>query len=226
MLWMKAWLETRWRLLYALAIPGVVIAFRHLTSVQDAQRMMGAMAVLLMFGAVYTAGAGIRTQAAFSGTKNLHGSMYYTLSLPVSRLRLLAVRAGAGLVETAGVNLILISALWLKFPLVRAGSTPVDLFELVVAAIVCTACVHFVSVLFATVVDDAWQIWGSILVVGVAWWAVARLSLPPSVDIFRFMSDASPLITHRLPWPAMAVSLIVSAMLFFTALKIVQIREY
>lgn len=138
MLWMKAWLETRWRLLYALAIPGVVVASRHLTSVQDAHRMMGAMAVLLMFGAVYTAGAGIRTQPAFSGTKNLHGSMYYTLSLPVSRLRLLAVRAGAGLLETAGSILILISACWLKFPLVRAGSTPVDLLELVVAAIVCT----------------------------------------------------------------------------------------
>lgn len=40
------------------------------------------------------------------------------------------------------------------------------------------------------------------------------------------MSDASPLITHKLPWPAMAVSLIVSAILFFTALKIVQTREY
>jgi hypothetical protein len=102
----------------------------------------------------------------------------------------------------------------------------VDLLELVVAAIVCTACVYFVSVVFSTFLDDAPKIWGSILVVGVAWWAVARLSLPPSADLFRFMSDASPLITHRLPWPAMAVSLIVSAILFFTALKIVQTREY
>jgi hypothetical protein len=90
--------------------------------------MMGAMTVFVMFGAVYLAGAGIRTQPAFSGTKSLHGSMYYTLSLPVSRFRLLAVRAGAGLLEMAGVILILVSVSWLKFPLVRGTSTPADLF--------------------------------------------------------------------------------------------------
>jgi hypothetical protein len=67
---------------------------------------------------------------------------------------------------------------------------------------------------------------GGMFAVGAAWWAVARLSLPASADIFRFMSDGSLLITHRLPWPAMAISLVVSAILFLAALKIVQTREY
>jgi hypothetical protein len=223
---MKARLETRWRLLYAFAIPGVVVAVRHLTSVEDARRMMGAMEVLLLFGAVFLGGAGIRTQPAFTGTKSLHGSMYYTLSLPVSRFRLLAVRAGAGLLEMAGVILIVISVSWLKFPLMRGTSTPVDLLKLVLAAIVCTACCYFFSVVLATFLDEIWQIWGSVFVIGLSWWAVAQLSLAPSVDIFCFMGEASPLMTHKLPWPAMAVSLIVSAVLFLAALKVVQTREY
>ena len=42
------------------------------------------------------AGAGIKTQAAFQTVKGLHGSTYFTLSLPVSRFRLLAIRAGIG----------------------------------------------------------------------------------------------------------------------------------
>jgi hypothetical protein len=128
--------------------------------------------------------------------------------------------------ETAGVILILISVLWLKFPLVRGTSTPVDLLELFLAALFCTACCYFVSVLLATFLDDAWQIWGSILVIGLAWGAVAKLSLPPSADIFRFMGDASPLITHRMPWTAMGISILASAALFFASLKIVQTREY
>lgn len=226
MLWMKAWLETRWRLVYALAIPGLVLAFRHLVSVEDAHRMMEAMSVLLTFGAVYVAGAGIRTQPVFSGTRNLHGSMYYTLSLPVSRFRLLAVRAAAGLFEMAGVTLVVLCLAWLKFPLVRADTTPADLLKLVFAAIACIAFCYFISVLLATFLDDAWQIFGSTFVIGAVWWAVAQLSLPRSVDPFRFMGDASPLVTHTLPWPAMTISLMLSAILFFAALRIVQTREY
>jgi hypothetical protein len=64
------------------------------------------------------------------------------------------------------------------------------------------------------------------LVIGIAWWIVTRLALPPTVDVFRFMGEASPLFTHRLPWPAMTVSLFASAILFLASLKIVQTREY
>jgi len=50
--------------------------------------------------------------------------------------------------------------------------------------------------------------------------------LPPSSNVFRFGADASPLITHTLPLPAMAVSLVASVVLLLTASKIVQTREF
>ena len=229
MLWMKAWFETRWRLLYALGLPLSALALRvpgGIGSTKDARTTMFAMSFFLVFAAVYLAGAGVRTQSSFQMTKGLHGSTYFTLSLPVSRFRLLAVRTGFGLLEMAGINAVVIALAWSLFPFVRANSTPLDLLEAILAAIVCTTCFYLVSVFAATFLGELWHIWTSLLVVCCAWWAVARLALTPSVDIFRFLGDASPLITHTLPWPAIGISVFVSAILFLAAFKIVQTREY
>lgn len=229
MLWMKAWLETRWRLLFALGLPLATLVLRAtggLTSPQDADRMMGAMSFFSIFAAVYLAGAGVRTQAAFQRMQGLYGSTYFTLSLPVGRFRLLAVRAGFGLMEITGINVAVIGTAWSLFPLVRANSTPFDLLQLILAAVVCTTCFYFVSVVLSTFLVETWQTFGSLFLIGFAWWVVSRLGLPPSSNVFRFGADASPLVTHTLPWPAMLVSLIASAVLLLTASKIVQTREY
>jgi hypothetical protein len=58
------------------------------------------------------------------------------------------------------------------------------------------------------------------------WLVVSRISPPPRVNVFGFIGDASPLITHTLPWPAMAISIALSVSLFLAALKIVQTRDY
>src|ERR1043165_5803785 len=106
MLWYKAWLETRWRILMPM---GMILMMLVLPNKQGigpppptAQRLQG-FSIFWMIIPVFLAGAGIRTESAFRATKGLHGSMYFTLSLPVSRLRLLAVRTGVGLLETAAV---------------------------------------------------------------------------------------------------------------------------
>jgi hypothetical protein len=46
------------------------------------------------------------------------------------------------------------------------------------------------------------------------------------VDIVRAFGPASPLFTHRLPWSQMATSVGLSTILFVTAVRIVQSREY
>ena len=153
MLWMKAWLETRWRFLYALGLPLAMLVLRGavgLASTEDAHRMMVMLSFLSVFAAVYLAGTGIRTQSAFQATQGLHGSTYYTLSLPVTRRRLLAVRAGFGFLETAGINMAVIGSAWTLFPLVRAHSTLLNMLQSIFSAIVCTACFYFASVLLAT----------------------------------------------------------------------------
>ena len=96
MLWMKAWLEIRWRLVFSL---GVVLApFGGLyfkgggSSPDKAVIVLTLIAFLCLFCTVFLAGSGIRTQSPIQGTKGLHGSTLFTLSLPVSRFRLLSVR--------------------------------------------------------------------------------------------------------------------------------------
>ncbi len=91
---------------------------------------------------------------------------------------------------------------------------------------VCSACFYFVSGLVATVLDEMWQVYGSYIVIGIAWWVVNRLSPPPAADVFSFLGNVSPLLTHRLPWPAMTIAVLASGLLFAVSLKIVQTREY
>jgi hypothetical protein len=230
MLRMKAWLETKWRLRFAFAMGLVVLLVGQsgggLGSPEHARRMIAAIAFISTVFAINLAGDGIRTHPAFRKTKGLHGSLYFTLSLPVSRLRLLFVRARIGLLESAGVTVVIYSLAWILFPLVRGDSKPIDLLELILAAIVCSSCFYFVSVLLAIFLDDAWQIWGGTFVFGAVQGLTVHFHLPASLNLLGFAGDSSPLLTHRLPWTAMAISLCVSILLFSAALKIVQAREY
>ncbi len=98
MLWYKAWLETRWRMLMPLIMILFLVYTAH--SVAGSVRPVGpgrpapnVLQIFWMIAALTLAGSGIATEAVFQAKKGLHGSMYFTLGLPVSRLRLFAVRS-------------------------------------------------------------------------------------------------------------------------------------
>ncbi|HEX4164073.1 MAG TPA: hypothetical protein VHZ55_01245 [Bryobacteraceae bacterium] len=230
MLWMKAWLETRWRLLYAAGLPLAMLLLQlasgGLASMKAVNMAMFVISMFLVFAAVYLAGAGIRTQSGIQALPGLHGSTYYTLSLPVSRLHLLAMRTMCGLLELAAINLIILVSAWSMSAAMRAHSTPFDLLQLVFSATVCTAGFYFVSVLLAAFLSETGQIFGSFLLLGLLWLSMNRLGLPSSLNPFSFGGDASPLVTHVLPCGAMAVSVAASVILFFAAWKIIEAREY
>ena len=215
MLWTKAWLETRWRFLFAVAAPLVMFGIRLGGSVplEEARGMINATSFIWTFAAIFLAGDGIHTQPAFQATKGLHGSLYFTLSLPVSRFRLVTVRALVGLLETAVVNLVLCAAAWAAFPVVRASSTPFDLAQFLLTTFLCCVGFYGLSVLLATFLDDVWRVWIGIVVLTVLRWAAGRMP-PASFDVFRAMTDASPLVTHTMPWAAISVSLGAAAILF------------
>ena len=232
MLWMKAWLETRWRLLYGLAIPLFALSLPYLmrhpgaAPITDWRPTLGVLGFLGMFNAAYLAGAGIKTQSPFAAMKGVHGSLHYTLSLPVSRLRLLAVRAAAGFAEFAAVSGAMYGAFWLLWPAVRSSVTPFDVVANIFAAVISLAGVYFVSVLLATLLDDPWQTFGAIFVTMLVWVLSTRFPPPARYNIFGFAGSASPLIAHTLPWPAMTISLLASAILFLSAWQIAERREY
>jgi hypothetical protein len=229
MLWYKSWLEIRWRALFALSVFSLVIFLASSgkgNSLREATRMMDVLGLVFVIPAISLAGAGIKTQSASRATKCMPGSVYFTLSLPVSRLRLLLVRAGLGLMATTAIVTIICCGVWALFPALRVTAAPVDVFRAGSSIGACTSVFYFLSVVFATFLEETWQMWGTMIAVGLLRWMSVKAVLPQSLDLFHAIGVASPLLTHAMPWAAMAASLAVSAILFLIALRVVTVREY
>jgi ABC-2 type transport system permease protein len=234
-LWYKYWLETRFLALFMIAYAIFPIAL-FLVNPRAGNAPQGTSTAIqnsVAFFAVYysmipvlLAGSGIRAQAGPGTTKGLYGSTYFTLSLPVSRFRLIASRAGIGMLETAGILVIAPCAVWILFPPLRAHLTASDLMMFWVALFICGIALYFLAVLLSTVLEDPWRGFASMFGVVLLQWLLSTLPLPPAVNIFRAMGAASPLFTHTLPWATMGISLATSAVLFLVAARVVQMREY
>ncbi len=230
MLWYKGWLETRLRLLFVLGFVVVFLYMPHMhprgTTRMAVLGFQSAVPTLALMFCALLAGAGIATQAPFQATKGMHGSMLFTLSLPVSRLRLLAVRATVGWLELTGVLSLICSGLWIASPLLKTMVVPREMFEYAATLIVCSTAVYCLSVLLATFLEDQWRIWGTMIASAGVWWLSREVRLPASTDIFQAMSMGSPLMTHTMPWAAMAFAFCLATGFFLAALKIAQSREY
>ena len=230
MLWKKGWYETRTRVLIVLA---VVVVITVLTmgppppAGAGSGPLVGATTIPAMLAALLLAGAGVKTQlGGLQRSKGLHGSMYYTLSLPVKRTRLFNVRVSLGLAETAGILVLTWSALWLVNPAIRLSATPFDMFKQGVVTFFCVTVVYSLGVFFAAFLDDVYQHWATIFTVVGTFVILNRVPLPASMHAFLVLSLASPLNTHTMPWIAMTVLLGLSGMLLLIALKIVRSLEY
>jgi ABC-2 type transport system permease protein len=229
MLWHKGWLETRFRLLFALGFSALILISAYSSGGKAHFSVKTAVAIVPLLVATLSAmlaGAGIVTQPAIQATKGLHGSMMFTLSMPVSRFRLLAVRAGIGWLETVGGAAAFCCGMWTLFPVVRATTTAAEMLEYAVVLIACTSGLYLISVLLATFLDDIWRVYGTVITFGALWWLSSHAPLPAYLNVFRAMGEGSPLITHTMPWAAMAFSVGLAVVLFLAALKVVRSREY
>jgi hypothetical protein len=229
MLWFKGWLETRFRLFIPLIMTAWVLFVMH-------SRGMGAkgvitvsqfsMPVLVMMFSIILAGAGIMTQSPFRATKGLHGSMMFTVSLPVSRFRMVAVRAAIGWLESAAITGVLCAGVWRLSAAVREIATPTEMLEQAGVLIVCSSVAYFLSVVLATFLEDQWRIWGTMIAVGAMFWLSVKFSPPAAVDLIKAMGTNSPLIAHSMPWGAMGFATGLSAVFFGVAVTIARMREY
>jgi hypothetical protein len=235
MLWLKGWLETRYRLLFIAGGTTVIslMTFFHRSygsaqglSVHTMAFVSYTVPFLMMMICAMLGGAGVATQSALRASKGLHGSSLFTLSMPVSRLRLLAVRAGIGWMEVWAVTGVLCCEMWFLSPWLRSAATPAEMVGQAAALIACGSAIYYLSVLLATVLDDQWRTWGTMLIAGGLWWLCVRVPFLAPVNVFEGMGKGSPLVAHTMPWDAMAVSAGLSVVLFLAALKIVQRREF
>ena len=230
MLWYKAWLETRWRFFFLVGSIALIwllpVLVPPLSAAPASAQWVGIQlgsVLLFIFAAIYLAGAGINTQTLYSGTSGFHGSMLFTLSMPVSRVRLLFVRAGLGALQTCA--LVAILAGYAMFH--RPGTTSAPQALLYgVRAIVCTMAVYALSVLLACVLDEMWQFVGAIFVWAGVFLLQSRFTVVARISPLRGMSPASFPVTAAMPWAPLVASIVLAAALLYASVVVLQQKEY
>src|SRR5678809_1500901 len=107
MLWMKNWMETRWRVLSAIGLFGIVSVLFSLrvpegpgnAPVAPETRFaffLTTFALFFMMQAVFLCCAGVQRDVPLRASRGLHVWMRFTLSLRVGRLGLLAAGVRLG----------------------------------------------------------------------------------------------------------------------------------
>ena len=246
MLWYKAWLETRWRFLIGLAILilsviGTVLAYprvekllplvpaidtsslvgQRLKAIADlsgtyggyiwAQWLRQNMVQMLSLFAALIGTGGLLSQASGGGG-------LFTLSLPVSRDRLLGVRAATGLTEL--LVLAFLPSLLLPMLSPSVGQT----FGVGAAlahggcAFVAAAVLFSATSLLSTVFTDVWR--PPLMVCGLA--AALGVLEPFFGDLSRYslfglMDGETYFRGSGLPWLGLLASAVVSAAMLFAA---------
>ncbi|HTW78667.1 MAG TPA: hypothetical protein VME23_03880 [Terracidiphilus sp.] len=225
MLWYKAWLETRWRFGY---VAGFILGTLGIFQLVGISKQIGPglrleSTLMFCFAALYLAGSGINTQTFYSARSSFHGSMLFTLSLPVSRLRLFMVRAALGAFETCFCVCLMgaLTLVWLSGP-VSTG----QFFQYGMRVLVCTLPVFALSTLLACLLDEMWQFTGGTLLLLLVAALQIRFKFIAEFSPFRGMSLLSYPIAAPVPWGTLAVSLILSMILFFASIKVVREKEY
>ena len=226
MLWFKFWLEMRLR---ALVVLGMVLFALFSVHSQGRLQIRSGAVVLPFFRVLVPlllAGSGLRTEPVLQPMRGLHGSTNFTLSLPVSRWRVLAIRACAGLLAIAAIIFAVCCVAGVFFPEVRVSAGLSGGLIYAATLLLCSCGVYGLSTFFATFLELQYQIWAAGLVVFLVKWLVDNLGLPGFIDPFRAMGGLSPLFTHAFPWAAIGVSLGFGVLFFLAAAMVVQKREY
>jgi ABC-2 type transport system permease protein len=246
MLWYKAWLETRWRFLIGLAIltlsvTGTILGYprvvkllplipamdasneinRRIKEIGElsrsydgyvwAQWLRQNMTQMLSLFAALLGTGGLLSQASGGGG-------LFTLSLPVSRERLLGVRAATGLAELFALAFIPSLFLPLMSPAVGQHYAMADVLVYSACAFLAAAVLFSAATLLSTVFTDIWR--PALIVCGAA--TVIAIVEPFAGELSRFglfglMDGEDYFRGNGLPWLGLLVSAAVSAAMLFAA---------
>jgi hypothetical protein len=235
MLWFKAWLETRWRFVFMLgSIVMVWLAPQWLPSFGirlppgvPASRLWMAIhlgsVILYIVAANFLAGSGVNSQTTYAATSGFHGSMLFTLSLPVSRRRLLMVRAGLGALQTSVLVAIMAGYTVTQQP---GGASVFEALEYIARAIVCTMAVYALSVLMACVLDEMWQFYVATFCWIAFYLLQSRFAIISWVSPLRGMTLFSYPVTAPVPWAPIIASLALAGVFLCASMLVLQRKEY
>jgi ABC-2 type transport system permease protein len=226
MLWYKAWLETRWRFIFSIGAMLLLFLPGPLLDAPPERLWRGIQlggVLLYCFTAVFLAGAGINSQTSYAAMPGFHGSMLFTLSLPVSRRRLFFVRAGLGAIETC-IFVAMMAGVALHWT--PGGTSVAQVFAYEARAIVCTMAVYALSALLACILDEMWQFMGGCMCLGGFLMIQFRSGLVSQFSPLRGMSLWSYPATASMPWAPIIASLAITGVLVCASVLVLERKEY
>lgn len=234
MLWMKGWLETWPRVVLGFIMVGLFLAQFSIRPQQPRQPgvplvvAMGFLvgATTLAFCA-WLAGAGIASQDGLrKATRGMQGSTQFTISLPVSRLRLVGVRAAIGWLEVMFLETLFCFLTWKFHPAYTGNASLADMLRYIVTVAACASVPYFISVLLATFLDDQWRTFGTMIATAALGALPSLVTVPEWANVLRALGPGSPLVQHRMEWSLIAFSLLSVTALFAGAVTVARTREY
>ena len=253
MLWYKHWLETRWRFFIGLALLVGFSAMMVLTeplvgsALENFQDPGGRLGEFLReqveiaktydgyvwqqwFGKNLLTGwilLAILIGVGGLVTESARGTALFTLSLPVTRRRLLAVRAATGAVELALLALVPSLLIPLLSLVIGKSYSPAKVVVYVLMMVMGGAVFFAFSMLLSTIFSDQVK---PIVIGAAAAFILTTVTLLfkefAPYSILNIMSGYGYFRTGELPWLGLAVSLAVAAAMFYLSLRIVERRDF
>lgn len=256
MLWHKAWLETRWRFLIGLAVMvlaacGIVFEYPGVKSLMPLARNIEATVdTNTMLGRLIKEGAELQSTyrgfvwwqwvrqnflqmwtlfAVLIGSGGLiskGAAPLFTLSLPVSRSRLVGVRAALGLAELLVLAVVPSLIVPLLSPAVGQSYSLVDALVYSACMFVGGAVFFCLAFLLSTVFGDLWRPLLATCLIAVGLSIGEGIVRESGIGIFRVMNGQLYFRTGSLPWLGLMTSMAASAALLFAANRNVARQDF
>ena len=177
------------------------------------------LASLVVFATL--AGTGVRTQAGHITMTPNPKSTVYTLSLPVSRRRLLLMRSALGLLEATALSLI--CAIFMGIFL-YGRATISDFTGPFLATLACGIWFYFVATLLSTFVNEEFYIWLYWIILALFGLLIFQDWMPPFLHILDVTAYPVGTVT-AIPWLPIAIYLILGGLFLLLSIKIVEWQE-
>ena len=152
------------------------------------------------------------------------GSALFTLSLPVTRKRLLGARTGTGLAQLFAIAMVPPLAIPILAPAIGQRFGVVD-------ALAHGLCIFFVGAVFfslasflSTLFADIWR--PLLISIGIACAVAFASFVIPQLSIFSVMNGESYFKTGSLPWAGFLTSAVIATALLYSAAETLERRDF
>lgn len=253
MLWYKAWLETRWRFVVGMALLmcfGALVVLTHPLLEQMkveipnlpgnlGEQLREAFALMASYeGYVWSQWFGknllqfwtlfaVLLGAGGLATEASRGTALWTLSLPVTRRRLLGVRAGVGAAELLALAIVPTLLVWALSPLVGQRQSLADALAYALMTFAGGMFFYGLALLLSTLFGDQLKPILVGMAVSIAMGAVTLFSRRlAGYSVYNVMSGQKYFAEGVPPWAGLAVCLALAALMFYASLRVLERRDF